>query len=337
MTEEWKNRFDEERRKYEDMLRQKIRLEVKQEIEVEEGWEVTTNRKSRGPKDGKESKEPIVIDVKIPVRAHARIIGNQGENFKRLTQELDVIITMPKRDSGDDMVLIKGLPKDVHAAKRAIEDLASKGYSTVTHPGYTTKPFPLQNRFQLSTVFGKKGANVRAIANATDTTLKMPEKDSGSLTIMITGAERAIDAAITMINELLEQGYTKTTHPEWVCEEIPVPAAAIGAIIGQGGQRLQDLVAEHKVRIDVPRRDDPTAKQDAIYVKGPAKNITRIKREIASIVAEREVPFEQEVPDPAWQEEVQARQEVQAWQEVQAPRPWQALQALSCSCLLFRF
>jgi len=283
------------------------KAEVKQQqpAELEDGWEVPSSRKSRGPKDGKESKEPIVIDVKIPVRSHALIIGKQGDGLRKITQDLDVIITMPKRDSGNDLILIKGLPQNVRKAKKALEDTAKLGYSTITHPGYQTKFLPLADRFQLGLVFGKGGKNLQAISRESGAKLQMPEKDSGNLQIAISGEERDVDNAIAIIQELIEQGYSKATHPEWITEEIPVPPEAMGAIIGQKGANLKTLMDKYSTRIDVPRREDMTAKQDVITVKGQPKDIARLKGEIAQILASREPVLDQEVPDPQWQEDVQ--------------------------------
>jgi polyribonucleotide nucleotidyltransferase len=293
------------------------KVELRQSLEPEPGWEVNTNRKPRGPKDGKESREPIVVDVKVPVRSHALIIGKQGEGLRKLTEDLDVIITMPKRDSGDDMILIKGLPKDVHMAKRAILELATKGYSSVTQPGWVTKTFQLKNKYQLSLVFGEKGSTLQSISKASGTRVQMPEKKAvdkndkekkiapEQLLLTVTGEERAIETAFSLIQELIDQGYTKTTHPDWVGDEVHVGEQAMGAIIGPRGARIKELSKKFKVKVDVPPRSDPSVKNEILYVKGLPKHVALFKQEIADILASREAPIEQEVPDPAWQEDVQ--------------------------------
>eukprot|EP00456_Euglypha_rotunda_P051431 TRINITY_DN4154_c0_g1_i3.p1 TRINITY_DN4154_c0_g1~~TRINITY_DN4154_c0_g1_i3.p1 ORF type:complete len:495 (+),score=97.91 TRINITY_DN4154_c0_g1_i3:49-1533(+) len=279
------------------------KVELKHSHEPEPGWDVATNRKNRA-KDGKESKEPIVADIKVPPRAHAKIIGKQGDQLRQITEGLDVIITMPKRESGNDIILIKGLPRAVHLAKKAIEEIAVKGYSSVTHPGWITKQYPLQNKYQLSLVFGEKGATLEKIASASGTRLQMPEKGTDNLQLSVTGDERSIEHAFTLIQELVDQGYTKDTHPDWVAEEVHVGESAMGAIIGTKGARLKDFTKQFKVKIDLPRRET-AAKNDVLTVKGPKKQVALFKQEIANILASREAPIEQEVPDPAWQEDVQ--------------------------------
>lgn len=175
----------------------------------------------------------------------------------------------------------------------------------MTHPGWTTKQFAVKNKYQLSQVFGEKGATLDKIATASGTRLQMPEKGTESLQLTITGDERSIDQAISLIQELLSQGYTKDTHPDWVADEVHVGESAMGAMIGTGGARLKDFTKQFKVKIDLPPREDPTAKKDVLYVKGPKKNVALFKQEIANILASREAPVEQEVPDPLWQEDVQ--------------------------------
>jgi len=273
------------------------------------GWEVAPNR-SRGRKevkDFKDSKEPIVIDVKIPPRQHALIVGKMGEGKKKLEDDLDVIITMPKRDSGDNIILIKGLPKDVYMAKKAIEEIATKGYSSVTQPSWITKQAQLQTKGQLALVFGEKGSNLQAISKATKTRLQMPEKGTDNLQISVTGDERHVDHALSLIQELLDQGYTKTTHPDWVQDEVQVGDPAIlGAIIGPKGVTVQKISRENKVKIDTPSKvADPSQKQDVVFIRGPKKNVAKAKQAILGIVASREPAIEQEIPDPAWQGEVE--------------------------------
>jgi len=213
---------------------------------------------------------------------------------------------MPKRDSGNDLILVKGLPKDVYLAKKAMEEIATKGYSSVTQPGWVTKQAQLHNKGQLALVFGEKGSTLQAISRATQTRLQMPEKGTDNFQISVTGDERAVDHALSLIQELLDQGYTKTTHPEWVQDEVQVGDPAIlGAIIGPKGATIQRISRDNKVKIDTPKLGDTSQKQDVVFIRGQKRNVAKAKQAILEIVASREPAIEQEIPDPAWQKNVE--------------------------------
>jgi len=153
-------------------------------------------------------------------------------------------------------------------------------------------------------VFGEQGTTLGRISKETKCRLQMPEKGTNNLQIAVTGEERDVEHAFSLIQELLEQGYTKTTHPDWVSEEVQV-GEAVGIIIGKDGANVRRISHEHKVKIDTPKRDDPNAKQDTVYVRGPPRNVAKAKRDILNTLASREAPIEHEIPDPAWQGEVQ--------------------------------
>jgi len=64
------------------------------------------------------------VSISVPLEKHGSIIGRKGQSLRQLEHETDTMIQIPARDSGSDVIVIKGRGAGVDRAKAIIEETA---------------------------------------------------------------------------------------------------------------------------------------------------------------------------------------------------------------------
>ena len=101
-------------------------------------------------------------EMYIPFKHHAQLIGSKGSTLQQLQSGSGAKIDMPKKDSGSTKVQLTGSADAVKAAKGAIESLISKGYSTLTHPGWVHDDVSVEER-HFGLIIGPGGSHISQI------------------------------------------------------------------------------------------------------------------------------------------------------------------------------
>jgi len=280
----------------------------------EEGeWEKPSVRKTARPREDREDKKEdkkkpdVVEEVVVPPKVLGAVIGKGGDGRRNLETRSGAKITMPKKDSGKG-IIIAGDAKAVEVAKKAIREIEEKGYSELTHPDHTHDLIVLKEDQKIGAIMGEGGKYAREIQKATNTRLNL-SKDVEPQTVKILGADSDVQTARQAIEELLNQGYTEITHPGWVTEEFEFPAESMGILIGSGGSTIKSISNSAGVKIETPRKDDPSSRLDVIAIKGTPRDIDIAKKKIQDILLnDQPVPdeilpsvgFTEEVEEPSW-------------------------------------
>ena len=100
-------------------------------------------------------------ELYIPFKFHAQLIGSKGATLQQL-QSTGCKIDMPKKDSGSTKVQLTGSADAVKSAKAAIESLTTKGYSTITHPGWVHDDVNVDEK-HFGLIIGPQGKYIQAI------------------------------------------------------------------------------------------------------------------------------------------------------------------------------
>jgi len=132
-------------------------------------------------------------------------------------------------------------------------------------------------------------------------------KKADQQVISIFGKPEEVQKAKEYINSLISLGYSEATHPNWITEEVDFKPENLGRLIGPAGETIKRLCDKHDVKIDTPKRDDLSAPQDVISIKGTQYAIDQAKQAIEEILAQTasDAPEELPVPDPndPWQQD----------------------------------
>jgi len=269
--------------------------------------------KAKLPTSPVEAKTSSVVNV--PKNKHGLIIGKERKTLKLIEDKTGTEIKMPKREGGGVGILVSGPPASVKLAEQVIRDLAMLGYSELTHPGTSGNQIELENSQSVGRIAGRGGEFIKLIQSKTGAKVQLPDKKADKQIISISGSSGDVQKAKEYINCLISLGYCEATHPGWTSEEIEFKTENLGRLIGLKGETIQKLCEKYDVKIDTPKKDDPTAPQDVILIKGTQESIDQAKQGIEELLASsaaNDAPEELPTPDPndPWQQDPQ---ELQDW------------------------
>jgi len=132
----------------------------------------------------------------------------------------------------------------------------------------------------------------------------MPEKDSGSETVVLKGTLRSVRAARAILKEIESKGYSAVTHPGHTEDAILLEEdSQKGLLIGPGGAHIKAIQADTGARIIMP---PPATLSLKVGVTGSVEAVKKAKRAIRDLLAEgystlthpslvkKEIPFPRE-------------------------------------------
>ena len=256
----------------------------------------------------------VYEEMYIPFKHHAQLIGSKGATLQQLQSGSGCKIDMPKKDSGSTKVQLTGSAEAVQAARGAIDSLISKGYSTLTHPGFVHDDVTVEER-QLGLIIGPSGAYIKAIQSKTATRISLPDKEAdgagagsgGSKKVVIVGKKEDVRSARLAIRELLADGFSPLTHDGFVKREVSFPKDRLHQLIGSKGQTIKSIQGNSKARINIPDRSAGAGGEQDVKVSviGTPEAVAQAEKEIARLLIPVQVveeEAEEEYRDGTWSE-----------------------------------
>ena len=242
---------------------------------------------------------PRYEHVTVEARAIGVIIGPGGATIRALMEASGARIeidpsTIDYRDSREPQkVAVSGPAPAVRAAKAAIKELASKGYTSLTQEKGFTEGRVQVPPSQLHEVIGKGGAVIRTIQDRLGVRLNVPKTQGAPVrggpshlrpkpvAVGVAGPKEAVAQAKDVIKALLRWHHHEVTHPGCVHAELDVPPAYLSFVIGVKGAELRHIQANFGVDVHVPSKDGPT---DFVLIVGPPSNVARAKEYVLKLM-----------------------------------------------------
>lgn len=265
---------------------------------------VSVSSEDKSPKE-----EEVSESVRIDSRKVGAIVGPKGVTLHAIQDKTGVKINTPsrkddKRDALDRSqipalkrqvvyatISIKGPKKGVKIAKKAIESIATKGFSQLLNPDMTEGHVKIPAT-ALGDIIGPKGKFIKAIQLGTRTNIRTPDRDTSTtgsssnlLRVYITGKKGDVRNAKESIKSLIKVHWSKHTHPGQTYREIAVPAGKLGHIIGPRGQTVKSIQGDTRTKIHTPSARD---ENDNIVIVGTEAGIAKAQERIKKIVEEKE-------------------------------------------------
>eukprot|EP00472_Partenskyella_glossopodia_P013077 CAMPEP_0197524854 /NCGR_PEP_ID=MMETSP1318-20131121/10134_1 /TAXON_ID=552666 /ORGANISM="Partenskyella glossopodia, Strain RCC365" /LENGTH=479 /DNA_ID=CAMNT_0043077925 /DNA_START=53 /DNA_END=1492 /DNA_ORIENTATION=+ len=152
--------------------------------------------------------------IPVPNGRIGAMMGSSGKNFREIVK-VTKITTLEKDDDAKTITII-GPTASVEMAKEALEELADKGYSKLTHPTWVKFELPV-SADKVPGIIGKKGANIQKITKATKT--RITTKRNGDPMCVVVGDEKNVKSAIEMLQKSIAEqeieAEPEPTPPEW--------------------------------------------------------------------------------------------------------------------------
>ncbi|KAF7321750.1 hypothetical protein MKEN_00696700 [Mycena kentingensis (nom. inval.)] len=192
-----------------------------------------------------------VIKFTVPNRAVARILGKGGASINEIKDQTDALIDVDKsaEDSSMTNITLRGTKKAIAAAKAAILAIAD----TVTEE--TTAIVPVESKFH-RTLIGAGGQGLREIVTRCGGPSD-PKLQAGLIRFPRPG-DAAIDEVrlrgepklVAKLKEELEKEVARLRDRVVLAVDIPAPQHR--ALIGRGGQHLNELQERTGVQVQFP-------------------------------------------------------------------------------------
>jgi rRNA processing protein Krr1/Pno1 len=251
------------------------------------GSTTSTPAAPTGSKSGKQaetpsSERPLTIEIIVPTKQHAIIIGPKGATLQQIQAGSGATIDMPKRETASSKINITGTPAQVAAAKNAIESLTDRGFSTLTHPGILSDEVTVDPKL-IGLILGKNAETLRTIQSKTNTRINLPDKGTTAKTAKITivGEKDGVKLAKATLKQLITDGFSPLTHEGYVKVDIVYPKERLGLLIGPNGQTIKSIQGNTKTRINIP---DKTSNSQYVSVVGQPAGVAQAEKEILRLL-----------------------------------------------------
>lgn len=236
--------------------------------------------------------ESVTVDAKKV----GIIIGPKGATMKAIEEaagcKLDVnapakdeTLSMTKRMQGQQTtatVVISADDKEsAKKAKKAIQELATKGYATLLQPDnfgeYSISVHPRS----LSEIVGPGGNTIKALQSTLDVKINIPPTDYNPKAIGqqvqmakvgIAGSKDNAKQCKEAIQQLMQYHHHEITHPGFIHEETYIPTEFYHCIIGPRGSEIKHIKGNFKVEVYMPNDESTT---ENVLVVGRQSNVER--------------------------------------------------------------
>lgn len=199
----------------------------------------------------------VIETVKIPNQYHREIIGMKGENIRKLRDELQVSISVP-RSFTDENITVAGRQADVSKARKVL-----LGYIRETR----TYPMAQPHQRDLVQILREEMQQLG---------ISVSREGRDGLTLM--GSSEALTAIDSSLGKALER-----LQRERPVEHYPVLRQYHGALIGRGGRQIEAIRTETGCQVHVPGAHASAA--EAVELCGSPEAIEKAKAKIDEIIA----------------------------------------------------
>ncbi|KDQ53462.1 hypothetical protein JAAARDRAFT_136870 [Jaapia argillacea MUCL 33604] len=189
-----------------------------------------------------------IINFSVPTRAVARILGRGGASINEIKDNTMAQIDVEKDSDENTTIQCRGTKKAVAAAKAAIMEIANQVGEE------TTVVLQIDNKFHRS-IIGAGGQGLRDLVarcgGPADTRMqagliRFPRQGEPSDEVRLRGETKLVNK----VKAELEK--TVATLRDRVVLGVEIPAAQHRALIGRGGQHLNDLQSRTGAQVQFP-------------------------------------------------------------------------------------
>lgn len=220
--------------------------------------------------------DTMIIDRKY----HRHFVAKRCEVLKQVSEQFgNIAISFPRQGIVSDKVTLKGIKECVVGAKARMQEIVDDLEQIVTIEVNIPQEYH-------GVVMGARGFKVQDITSKYDVQIKFPDKEFQGEKNMTNGDVSFRPQDIVVIQgkkEKCEEAKEALLALVPVLEEIPVSFKYHRFIIGQKGESVRSLMAEHEVIIHVPPAQD---QKDSIVIKGDPVNVKNAKEAIMKKVDE---------------------------------------------------
>ncbi|XP_045491427.1 vigilin [Colias croceus] len=218
--------------------------------------------------------------VDAPTWIHKYIIGKNGSNIKKITQDFSKVhvdIT-----HSEDKVKIDGPPEEVERAQVELDEFVKNLLATLTYVELSVDPKFFKH------IIGKSGSNINRLKEETGVVINIIENE-GTNVIRIEGSHQGVADAERELRDMVMKLENERT------KEVYVDHRYIKSLIGVKGEKIREIREKfERVLISLP---DQGQKRSPIKLRGPQEDIEKCEKFLHKLMKEiAESSYVQEVP-----------------------------------------
>lgn len=280
-------------------------------IVIEEEWATIPKKSKKKKTVVKKQQEAPAAAAKVPEAAPKAsvtvtidasrvgiIIGPKGATMNAIQEKtgtkLDVNAPKPGETSGGNnqfrpvvggkakakatVVITDGTAEGMKAAKKAILELADRGYAALLQAeGFGESSIAVHPRC-LPEIVGVGGKIIKAIQSELDVKLTIPKTDWNPKTIQIGNVEPSVRVGVAgdipanvktakqVIKDLCAYHHHPITHPGLIHQEVYVPQEFFHCVIGTRGSEIKHIRGNYKVEVYMPSSESWCVTENVICV-----------------------------------------------------------------------
>ncbi|KAI8434971.1 hypothetical protein MSG28_003426, partial [Choristoneura fumiferana] len=218
--------------------------------------------------------------VDAPTWIHKYIIGKNGSNIKKITQDFSKVHV--DMSHSEDKLKIDGPPEEVERAQLELNDFVQNLIATLTYVELTVDPKFFKH------IIGKSGANINRLKDETGVVINIIENE-GNNVIRIEGSHQGVADAERKLREMVMKLENERS------KEVYVDHRYIKSLIGVRGDKIKEIREKfERVLITLP---DQGQKRSPIKLRGPQEDIEKCEKHLHKLIKEiAESSYVQEVP-----------------------------------------
>lgn len=242
--------------------------------------------------DAKEYPDGFTSEVRVPSKILSRLVGKNGSFLNTLRDEFGVRIDVPEQDAKKDdsekaEVTIKGVKKNVEAARAKISALAKKWADE------TLVRVRIENQYHRRMI-GAQGVFINRLQDKYNVKIRFPAADASSPSpfadapkskdeVTIKGPSKGVAKAEEELQELYqfekENGFKKL---------LQIPSKAVARIIGKNGETIKDIADGTGVEYNFKRENDESSGFVELELTGSKAALKDATTKIQEIIDEVE-------------------------------------------------
>jgi len=215
----------------------------------------------------------VLQEVAAPTWLHRFVIGRQGANVRRITQDYPRV-HIEFTDELDN-IRIEGPPDDVEKAKAELEDIIKDLVSRMAFVELDIDPKYHRH------IIGRHGANITRIKNEYDVDVRVPSDAENSRVVRVEGVSEGVALAKQELLDMVDKMENEKSR------DILIDHRLHRLIIGTQGAKIREVRDKFPaVVISVP---DVSQQSDVIRLRGPKADVDRCHTYLQKLAQELEV------------------------------------------------
>lgn len=249
------------------------------------------------PEKPREPSPPPIPQVEKQVKVDPKkvgfIIGPKGTTLRAIEAAAECSIVMPKTDKDSTVlatVTITGTATAASRGAKAVNDLATKGYSTlIAGEGFQENSISVPIK-SIPDIIGRNGSVIKKIQDIFKVKLNIPDTSNRDpsvtkIRIAVAGMKEPVAQAKNVIKEITQLFYSAITHPDTTHTELDVAPETYSLIIGPKGSEIRHIQSNFKVSVHIPNSETTFEK---VIVVGTAVAVEKAKAYILKMILKHE-------------------------------------------------